>query len=160
MMDELLSSPPPQQVLHDILDNPADRTKVTLFYANVTEGDVLLRDWLETQARQHADRLRVVHVIEKKEGKRISSVPYFFFARKSTIAPFTSYTGLITAGMISRHFPSSSGEDTTMIFVCGPPPFMKVLSLTYTHIYIFNEWAVHPPQPTCSSTPTPAGRQR
>jgi cytochrome-b5 reductase len=53
------------QVADAILANPADRTKVTLLFANVSEGDILLKDKIDAMAAAHPDRFRVHYLVDK-----------------------------------------------------------------------------------------------
>lgn len=48
-----------------ILANPADKTKVSLLFANVSEGDILLKDKIDAMAAAHPDRFRVHYVVDK-----------------------------------------------------------------------------------------------
>jgi cytochrome-b5 reductase len=53
------------QVADAILANPADKTKVTLLFANVSEGDILLKDKIDAMAAAHPDKFKVHYVVDK-----------------------------------------------------------------------------------------------
>jgi cytochrome-b5 reductase len=53
------------QVADHILDNPADKTKVSLIFANVSEDDILLNKKIDKMAAQHPDRFKVYYVVDK-----------------------------------------------------------------------------------------------
>nr|DAD32710.1 TPA_asm: hypothetical protein HUJ06_011561 [Nelumbo nucifera] len=53
------------QVARAILENPKDRTKVHLIYANVTLEDILLKEELDGLARDYPDRFKVFYVLNQ-----------------------------------------------------------------------------------------------
>lgn len=53
------------QVIKAILRNPADRTNVSLIFANVHEDDILLHRELRELAETHPSRLKVHFVLDK-----------------------------------------------------------------------------------------------
>lgn len=57
------------QVLHEIMLNPEDKTKVTLIFANRTPGDVMLKDEIDKLDAEH-DNLNVVYVVSVREQTR------------------------------------------------------------------------------------------
>merc|ERR1712144_169839 len=88
---------PMLQVAEAILNNPEDKTKVSLIFANVTEGDIILRKELD-----------VYYVLDKPGS--------FWRGGK----------GYVTAEMLKQKMPPPSSDG--MVFVCGPPPMMEVIS--------------------------------
>jgi NAD(P)H-flavin reductase len=55
----------PLQVADAILANPADKTKVSLLFANVSEANILLKDKIDAMAAAHPDRFKVYYVVDK-----------------------------------------------------------------------------------------------
>lgn len=47
------------QLLCTILENPNDKTKVRLIFANIAEEDILLKGWLDSLAKNYSDRFQV-----------------------------------------------------------------------------------------------------
>lgn len=47
---------PMYQILQHALALPADKTKFTLIFANVSEADILLRETFDSWAKKHNDR--------------------------------------------------------------------------------------------------------
>jgi cytochrome-b5 reductase len=99
---------PMMQVSNEILRDKSDGTKISLLFANQTEGDILLRDELDKAAERHGEsgKFKVHYTVDKKpnEAWRYSE-------------------GFITAEMIKEHMPPP-GKDT-QILLCGPPPMIK-----------------------------------
>lgn len=98
---------PMLQVCKRILENPEDKTQVTLLYANVTEKDILLREELDAMAAQH-ENFTVKYVLEKPQ------------------ASWRGLSGYINQTVLANHMPAPSADN--MVFVCGPPGFMKAIS--------------------------------
>ncbi|RZS13429.1 hypothetical protein BHM03_00045033 [Ensete ventricosum] len=51
------------QVTRAILENPTDKTKVHLIYANVTYEDILLKEELDSLARNYPDRFQIYYIL-------------------------------------------------------------------------------------------------
>ncbi|KXN70707.1 ferredoxin reductase-like protein [Conidiobolus coronatus NRRL 28638] len=100
---------PMLQLIRKILDNPADKTKINLIFANNTTKDILLKDELDKLAKQHADRFKVKYVIAKQESG------------------WTGDVGFVTKDLIKKTLQGSQNKDS-MVFVCGPDPMINVLS--------------------------------
>lgn len=94
---------PVLQVAKQILRNPADKTEVTLLFANVTEEDIILR--AELDALQYLyPQFKVVHVLSNPSDS------------------WTGYKGFVSKEMVEELMPEPS--DDNLICVCGPPPMM------------------------------------
>jgi len=106
---------PMLQVLHTILKNPEDKTKVSLIFANVTADDILLKQRIDEWAQKHAERFKVYYTLDKppKDWKGGS--------------------GFVSEQMVKENIPRPS-EDS-MVFVCGPPGMMKAVSGPKTEKY-------------------------
>lgn len=96
---------PIYQVIQAILRDPEDDTEMYLVYANRTEDDILLREELDSWAKEH-ERLKVWHVIQEsiKEGWQYS-------------------VGFVTESILREHVPE--GSDDTLALACGPPPMIQ-----------------------------------
>ncbi|RWW23823.1 hypothetical protein GW17_00011916 [Ensete ventricosum] len=53
------------KVTRAILENPTDKTKVHLIYANVTYEDILLKEELDSLARNYPDRFQIYFVLNQ-----------------------------------------------------------------------------------------------
>ncbi|KAI8930178.1 hypothetical protein BC831DRAFT_395454 [Entophlyctis helioformis] len=98
---------PMLQVIQRVLSNPADKTLLSLVFANVSEADIPLRDYFDKLAKEHGDQIRVYHTISKE-------------------APgWTQGVGHVTADMLKKFMPAP-GEGK--VFFCGPPGMMEFVS--------------------------------
>ncbi|KAI9139637.1 hypothetical protein BKA69DRAFT_1084271 [Paraphysoderma sedebokerense] len=101
---------PMLQVVHKILDNPADKTRVSLIFGNISENDILLKQELDSLARKHVDRFRVVYTVDKTSTK-----------------DWKGEVGYVTKDMISKWLPGPKNENVK-VFICGPPPMVKTIA--------------------------------
>lgn len=92
---------PLYQALQKIMENPEDKTEVTLLLGNNTPDDILMRKELDEAVAQSEGRVKVVHVISNSKD-------------------WEGETGYINLELISRYAPPPS--DDTLVMVCGPPP--------------------------------------
>lgn len=99
---------PMLQVIRFILSNPADKTKISLVFANVSFEDILLKDELDKLAADHPKQLKVHYVLN--------------------IAPenWTQSIGFVTEDIIRKCCPSPGPK--SKLLLCGPPPMIKALS--------------------------------
>jgi cytochrome-b5 reductase len=99
---------PMYQVARAIFNNPEDKTKVTLVFANVTEEDILLKKELEHLENTYPQRFRAFYVLDKpsKDWKGSS--------------------GYITKELLKTVLPEPKSENIK-VFVCGPPPMYKAI---------------------------------
>uniref|UniRef100_A0A383W2U1 NADH-cytochrome b5 reductase n=1 Tax=Tetradesmus obliquus TaxID=3088 RepID=A0A383W2U1_TETOB len=104
---------PMLQVADAILANPADKTKVSLLFANVSEGDILLKDKIDAMAAAHPDRFRVHYVVDKPRWGGIF---------------WKGGAGYVTRDMLAAHMPAASSGSDALIMVCGPPGMMAAVS--------------------------------
>lgn len=107
------------QVARAILENPKDKTKVHLIYANVTYEDILLKEELDSMAKSYPDRFSVYYVLNQPpEG-------------------WKGGVGFVSKEMIKEHCPPPASD--IQILRCGPPPMNKAVA---THL----EELVYPPE--------------
>jgi cytochrome-b5 reductase len=100
---------PMYQVIQSVFANPNESTKVTLIYANVTEGDILLRKELAKLENSFPSRFRVFYTIDKPSEK------------------WQGETGFVSKELLKRVLPDPKTENVK-VFVCGPPPMYKAIS--------------------------------
>jgi cytochrome-b5 reductase len=100
---------PMYQVARAIFNNPDDKTKVTLVFANVTEEDILLKKEFDHLENTYPQRFRAFYVLDKpakgwKGGK-----------------------GFISKELLKTVLPEPK-EGNIKVFVCGPPGMYKAIS--------------------------------
>ncbi|GAQ86614.1 NADH-cytochrome b-5 reductase [Klebsormidium nitens] len=96
------------QVLKFILKDPSDNTKVKLIYANISLGDILLKDELDSFAKLHPNKFSIYYVLNDPPPG------------------WTGGVGFVSADMIKAHLPAPA-EDVK-ILRCGPPPMNKAMA--------------------------------
>jgi cytochrome-b5 reductase len=99
---------PMYQVIRHVLEDPKDRTRISLIYANVNEDDILLRGELEALVEAHPDRFRIHYTLGNPPKGWAHS------------------QGFVSAAMIKECF-ASPAEDVR-ILMCGPPPMVMAMS--------------------------------
>ena len=99
---------PMYQVIRGVLDNPKDKTTLSLVYANNTRKDILLANELITLQKTY---------------------PNFnaYFTLLEVPTRWLGGVGYVTAEIVKAFMPKPN-EKNTMILVCGPPPMMKAIS--------------------------------
>lgn len=100
---------PLYQLLHVIDKNPEDKTKVTLFYGNKSEDDIILRKEIEAIVAKKPDQFKA----------------YFFLDK--TPKNWKGETGYITKEFLEKHQVKAT-DDNVKVFVCGPPPLYNSIS--------------------------------
>ncbi|KAI9679598.1 MAG: NADH-cytochrome b5 reductase [Trizodia sp. TS-e1964] len=83
-----------------------DRTQVDLIFANVNLEDILLKDDLDSLAKED-DGFRVHYVLNNPPEKWDGGV------------------GFVTADMIKEHLPAPASD--VKILICGPPPMISAM---------------------------------
>ncbi|KAL1314223.1 hypothetical protein HN51_040996 [Arachis hypogaea] len=96
------------QVARAILENPQDKTKVHLIYANVTYEDILLKDELDGLVANHPGQFKVYYVLNQPPESWSGGV------------------GFVSKEMIQAHCPSPATD--IKILRCGPPPMNKAMA--------------------------------
>ena len=97
------------QVLHKILENPEDKTRVSLVFCNVTEQDILLKQLLDEWALKHSN-FKVHYVVEK-----------------SNDAKFKGSLGYFTEDLARKYLPPATDGEKAIIYACGPPPMISAV---------------------------------
>jgi len=92
-------------IIRKIFSNPADKTKVSLLFANQTEEDIFLRQELEAYASKYSN-FKLWYTLDRPpQNWKYSS-------------------GFINATMIKEHL--FEGDVAPSVFLlCGPPPMIK-----------------------------------
>ncbi|KAJ7462673.1 ferredoxin reductase-like C-terminal NADP-linked domain-containing protein [Mycena galericulata] len=98
---------PMYQIVNAILKNPADRTALSLIYANVNEEDILLKKELDALASAHSDQFKIYYVLNNPP------------------AGWTGGVGFVTKDQIQTHLPASTLD--AKILMCGPPPMLTAM---------------------------------
>ncbi len=96
--------------MEEILRNPADKTSVSLIFANLSPEDIICKQHIDDLARKHKSQFSVYYVVDK--------VPHG--------TTWNGGVGYITKDMLKAHMPAPSAD--SMVFVCGPPGMMQVIS--------------------------------
>ncbi|XP_050244969.1 NADH--cytochrome b5 reductase 1 [Quercus robur] len=96
------------QVARAILENPKDKTKVHLIYANVTYEDILLKEELDGLASNYPDRFKVYYVLNQPPEE------------------WRGGLGFVSKEMIQTHCPAPAPD--IRILRCGPPPMNKAMA--------------------------------
>lgn len=100
---------PIYQLTRAILRNPADKTKISLIYANNAEEDILLKKEFEELEKQHPERFQKVFTVSKKSG-----------------ADADVETGYVTKQMIDKVWPGKSQGQK--VLVSGPPAMIEAVA--------------------------------
>jgi cytochrome-b5 reductase len=102
-------------ILRAILPNPADLTRVSLLYANVSVEDILLREDLEDLARRYPEKFTVYFVVER-DPDGVEPRP---------LERWVGGVGYITEDMVRKRCPSPDKD--VKILVCGPPGMVSAM---------------------------------
>ncbi|CRK22188.1 hypothetical protein BN1723_012605 [Verticillium longisporum] len=100
---------PMYQLARAIFNNPADKTKVTLVFGNVTEEDILLRKEFAELENTYPQRFRAFYVLDKPTGE------------------WSGGKGFIDKNLLKTVLPEPSSGNVK-VFVCGPPGLMNAVS--------------------------------
>lgn len=114
---------PIYQLTRAILKNPADRTRITLVYANNTEDDVLLRAEFDDLEARFPDRFRAIYTVTRAPA---DSDPDTGTSRRY-------HTGYVTKDLLTTHANMPRGPDAppapgVSVFVSGPPPMIAAVA--------------------------------
>ncbi|KAJ5476075.1 Cytochrome b5 [Penicillium sp. IBT 31633x] len=98
---------PMYQLIRAICDDKADTTKMSLLYANNTEEDILLRDELDTFARENPEKFSVQYVLSQAGED------------------WTGYRGFISQDLIQTYLAPADADNKMLL--CGPPPMINAM---------------------------------
>jgi cytochrome-b5 reductase len=100
---------PMYQLTRAIFANPADNTKVSLIFGNLTQEDILLKPEFDAIAKENPSRFRAWYMLDKApEG-------------------WEHGTGHVSKELLKEVLPDPE-EGNIKIFVCGPPGLCKAVS--------------------------------
>ncbi|KAI0041397.1 ferredoxin reductase-like C-terminal NADP-linked domain-containing protein, partial [Auriscalpium vulgare] len=94
---------PLYQILTHALADPANKTKFTLIFANVTEKDILLREEFDALQKAHPDTFRAVYALDKPAPGWAGAVGY------------------VNQALVKEHVAPPTLGEKVKVFVCGPP---------------------------------------
>jgi cytochrome-b5 reductase len=100
---------PMYQLIRRIFQDPAEKTKVTLIFGNLTEADILLKPELEQLEQDFPQRFRAFYTLDKAPD----DWPYG--------------SGHVTKELLAKTMPGPK-EENIKVFVCGPPGMYKAIS--------------------------------
>jgi nitrate reductase (NAD(P)H) len=92
------------QVANAVLRDPADKTKVSLLYANQTPGDILAREQLDQLAKDHPDRFKLWYTVDRVPDEAMD---------------WQYSVGFVNEQLIRDHI--FEPEDGRITVMCGPP---------------------------------------
>ncbi|KAL9084422.1 MAG: hypothetical protein Q9165_008060 [Trypethelium subeluteriae] len=109
---------PCYQLIRRILNDPNDKTKISLLYSNHTEEDILLKQEFDHLAAEHGDQFNVHYTVSQPS------------------ASWNGFKGRITREILERTMPKPS-DGNVKLFVCGPDGFYTTVSGPKATIPIF-----------------------
>ena len=86
-----------------------DSTKITLIFANQTEEDILLKEELDSYAKQFPERFQVIYALDRPPKE------------------WQGLQGFVSAEAIKKYLPGPETE-SLRVFVCGPDPMLASLA--------------------------------
>ncbi|KIV79216.1 hypothetical protein PV11_06786 [Exophiala sideris] len=97
---------PIYQLTRAILNNPEDKTKIALVYANNSEEDILLKQEFDELAQKYPDRFTRSYVVStttpQNEGEHVK--------------------GYVNKELLTKVMPHKLNERNVKVLVSGPPP--------------------------------------
>jgi cytochrome-b5 reductase len=102
---------PIYQLVQGILDNPEDKTRITLVFGVNSEQDVLLDDELKRYEASHPGQFRAVYAVSGLEGEKGDRY------RK----------GYVTEALLREVAAAPPTDENTKVMVCGPPAMEEAL---------------------------------
>lgn len=100
---------PIYQLTRAILNNPNDKTKIALVYANNTEEDILLRKEFDQLAQQYPGRFQRLYTVSKTTAQNENTLE----------------KGYVTKEMLSKVMPHKMHERNVKVLVSGPPAMIE-----------------------------------
>lgn len=97
------------QLIHGILKNPSDRTKITLVFGVNSSSDVLFEKEFSQYERQHPDQFQVIYTISNPAEKSLVKKGF-------------------ENGYVTKELLEKVASKNEKVFVCGPPAMEKVLT--------------------------------
>ncbi|CAG8606986.1 15316_t:CDS:2, partial [Funneliformis mosseae] len=88
-------------LINYILQNPEDKTKIYLIYANITKDDILLYNDFKELSKNHPNQLKIYYTLDKPPKDN-----------------WTQGVGYVSEEMVKENIPAPN-EDV-LVLVCGP----------------------------------------
>ncbi|OMJ20349.1 NADH-cytochrome b5 reductase-like protein [Smittium culicis] len=104
---------PMLQIIHKVLHNPDDKTKLKLLFANTGIEDIILKEELDKLAADHGDQFKVSYIISSLDNG----------------TTWDGHFGYITKEIIEKFIPIPKNVPESITYVCGPPGMMNVICL-------------------------------
>lgn len=101
---------PMYQLIRAICDDEADTTKISLLYANNTEGDILLRQELNAFAKKYPEKFQVQYVLSQASET------------------WQGHRGFVSQDLIRRYM--APANESNKALLCGPPPMINAMKRT------------------------------
>jgi cytochrome-b5 reductase len=101
---------PLYQLIQGVLDNPEDRTKMTLVFGVNTERDLLMREEFENYEKKFPGRFKIVYTVSEPNDNS------------------NFRKGRVTKELLKEVLPAFSSSTDTKVFVCGPPAMESALT--------------------------------
>lgn len=102
------------QIIQTIANNPEDKTKVDLIFANVTEADIFLKKELDALAAKKKEQITIHYNLDKTPR-----------GWKGNCQLTEGTSGFVNEALLSKYMPRPSEGK---VFVCGPPGMMTAIS--------------------------------
>jgi len=96
------------QLLETSLDDPKDKTVFTLLFGNVSEQDIILKDYLDSLEKKNPRRLKIHYILDKPPKN------------------WKGFGGYITTEILKKTMPPPNKDN--LVCVCGPGPMVKIIS--------------------------------
>ncbi|KAH0844098.1 hypothetical protein AYO21_02147 [Fonsecaea monophora] len=103
---------PIYQLTRAILNNPEDKTKIALVYANNTEEDILLKPEFDELAQQFPDRFTRTYTISKTTPENEGLY----------------HQGYVNKTVLSQVMPHKMNERNVKVLVSGPPAMIEAVA--------------------------------
>ncbi|KAK7894942.1 hypothetical protein LTR67_005681 [Exophiala xenobiotica] len=100
---------PIYQLTRAILNNPEDKTKIALVYANNTEEDILLKSEFDELAQKYPGRFTRSYVVSKTTPQNEGVYE----------------KGYVNKELLSKAMPHKMNERNVKVLVSGPPPMVE-----------------------------------
>lgn len=103
---------PIYQLTRAILNNPKDKTKLALVYANNTEEDILLRKEFDELAAKYPDQFKRIFTVTKRSSDSDGTVEQ----------------GYVTKQTLAKVVPNKLSGSSHKVLVSGPPPMVEAVA--------------------------------
>jgi cytochrome-b5 reductase len=117
---------PMYQIINAVLKNPADRTALSLIYANVNEEDILMKKELDALASKYGDRFKVYYVLNNPPAGWTGGVGFVSKDQIHTHLPASTHDAKILMCGTTETPISFYGSRLTA-YVLGPPPMLTAM---------------------------------